>query len=221
MPAWLIPAITAAASIFGGAAKGASQSRQQTTQNNLQQDQLKTSQYGIQQNAILEALRQAEQANMNRAGLDLSRRTFSLNAPTTRMQQAARGSALANAQDVKVSHPRAHIPEISGGMRPSMLTPETRQLGELIARQALVAQMNGDTFEDVPGQDWQGGVMAGPGVTPQPQAGLFEKIGGAVGMGGAGLDAVQKAIQAYTQRQQQQPSGALPAAAGGWTPPTY
>jgi hypothetical protein len=52
-----------------------------TTQNNATQDNQRTSQYGINQAAILEALKAAEAGNMNRAGLDLSRRQFSLAAP--------------------------------------------------------------------------------------------------------------------------------------------
>ena len=195
---FLIPALTGLGGVLGGASKGASAGRQQETLNNATQDSQKTSQYGINQQAILEALKAAESGNMNRAGLDLQQRQFALNAPTTRMSQSARGSMLANAQDLQISHPRANIPTVTGGMRPSALSPETRQLGALVARQALMSQMKGDTFDAVPQQDWKSGVVAPPGVTPQPQASGLEKWGGIAGilgnLAGAGVSAYQQAI---------------------------
>jgi hypothetical protein len=202
---FLIPALTALGGVLGGAAKGASEGRQQTSNNQLSQDQIATSQYGINQQALMAALQQAEQGNMNRAGLDLSRRNFSLNAPSTRMNQAVAGSHLANAQDVTVSHPRATIPTITGGKRPSNMTPEARQLGAVIARKSLMDQMAGDTFEDVPQQDWQGGVLKAPGVQALPQASGFEKFAGAAGLVGSGLDAIMKRIQEQTQGKGQPP----------------
>ena len=215
----LIPALSAIGGILGGAAKGASEGRQQTAVNQSDQDKTLTSQYGINQQALLAALQGAEQGNMNRAGLDLSRRNFSLNAPTTRMNQAVAGSHLANAQDVTVSHPRATIPTITGGRRPSNMTPEARQLGELVARQSLMNQMAGDTFEDVPQQDWQAGVLKAPGVQQLPQASGFEKFAGIAGLLGSGLGGVNSAISQFTQRSPQ--VGYIPPQAGGWTPPTF
>jgi hypothetical protein len=195
----LIPALAALGGVLGGAAKGASAGRQQTAQNQLSQDQVRTQQYGVNQAALTAALREAESANMNRAGLDLNRRNFSLNAPSTRMAQAAAGSRMANTQDMTVSHPRAHTGSISGGPRPSDLTPEARQLGALIARQSLMNQMKGDTFEDVPQQDWQSGVLQAPGVTGLPQAGGFEKFGATMGLVGGGLDEIMRRIQQQSQ----------------------
>lgn len=223
--AFMIPLMLGAAAlgkVLGGASQGASAGRQLETQNNATQDSQKTTQYGINQQAILDALKQAESANMNRATLDLNQRNFALNAPTTRMQQSARGSMLANAQDVSVSHPRAHIPTITGGARPSALSPETRQLGALVARQTLMSQMKGDTFDAVPQQNWQGGVVAPPGVTPQPQASGLEKWGGIAGilgnLAGAGVSTYQQAIgqQANTRLP-----GSQTAQAGGWSLPQF
>ena len=222
--AFMIPLMLGAAAlgkVLGGASQGASAGRQLETQNNATQDTQRTTQYGINQQAILDALKQAESANMNRATLDLNQRNFALNAPTTRMSQSARGSMLANAQDLQISHPRANIPTITGGMRPSALSPETRQLGALVARQTLLDQMKGDTFDAVPQQNWQGGVVAPPGVTPQPQASGLEKWGGIAGILGnltsSGVGAYQQAIG-----QQMKPgTGAQTAQQGGWTLPHF
>lgn len=221
---FMIPLLvgSALAKVLGGASQGAAAGRQQTTQNNATQDTQRTSQYGINQQAILDALKSAESANMNRAALDLNRRQFTLDAPTTRMNQSARGSMLANAQDVKVSHPRAHIPTITGGARPSALSQETRDLGSLVTRQALMAQMAGDTFEDVPQQNWQGGVQTPPGVTPQPQASGLEKWGGIAGILGnlatSGVGAYQQAIG---QQMQTPITGAQTPQQGGWSLPQF
>ena len=223
--AFMIPLMLGAAAlgkVLGGASQGASAGRQLETQNNATQDTQRTTQYGINQQAILDALKQAESANMNRATLDLNQRNFALNAPTTRMSQSARGSMLANAQDLQISHPRANIPTITGGMRPSALSPETRQLGALVARQTLLDQMKGDTFDPVPQQNWQGGVVAPPGVTPQPQASGLEKWGGIAGilgnLAGAGVSTYQQAIgqQANTRLP-----GSQTAQAGGWSLPQF
>lgn len=223
--AFMIPLMLGAAAlgkVLGGASQGASAGRQLETQNNATQDTQRTTQYGINQQAILDALKQAESANMNRATLDLNQRNFALNAPTTRMSQSARGSMLANAQDLQISHPRANIPTITGGMRPSALSPETRQLGALVARQTLMSQMKGDTFDAVPQQNWQGGVVAPPGVTPQPQASGLEKWGGIAGilgsLAGAGVSTYQQAIgqQANTRLP-----GSQTAQAGGWSLPQF
>ena len=223
--AFMIPLMLGAAAlgkVLSGASQGASAGRQIETQNNATQDSQKTTQYGINQQAILDALKQAESANMNRATLDLNQRNFALNAPTTRMSQSARGSMLANAQDLQISHPRAHIPTITGGMRPSALTPETRQLGALVARQTLLDQMKGDTFDPVPQQNWQGGVVAPPGVTPQPQASGLEKWGGIASILGnlasSGVGAYQQAIG---QQANAKAPGGQTAAQGGWSLPQF
>jgi hypothetical protein len=209
---FLIPAIGALGSILGGASRGASAGRQQTTQNNAVQDTQRTSQYGINQVALTAALKAAEDANMNRGLLDLKRRDFSLDAPTTRMKQAAAGSRMANTQDMTVSHPRARTGSISGGPKPSDLTPEARQLGALIARQSLMNQMKGDTFEDVPQQDWQSGVLQAPGVTGLPQAGGFEKFGATMGLVGGGLEEIMRRIQ---QQSEGGGGGGVPRSGGG------
>lgn len=206
---FLIPAISALGGVLGGAAKGASEGRQNQAAYQMNQNNNATSQYGTNQQAVMQALQGAEKAGLDRAQLDLLRRQFGLQAPQQRMSNAARGSVLANVQDVQVSHPRAHIPTITGGARPSNLTPEARQLGALIARQSLMDQMKGDNFSEVPMQNWQGGVLPKPGVAGYPQAGGFEKFAGAAGLVGSGLGAIQDAIQQYAQRQRP------PAASGG------
>lgn len=220
--AFMIPLMLGAAAlgkVLGNAGKSASDARQTTTQNNAVQDAQRTSQYGINQDALQAALKAAEQANMDRAKLDLQQRQFGLDAPTTRMNQSARGSMLANAQDLQISHPRANIPTITGGIRPSALSADTRQLGALVARKALMDQMAGDTFSPVEQQNWTGSVLTPPGVTPQPQASGFEKVAGVAGLLG-GLAGAVTGTQRQNINQFIQP-GAQTAQGGGWTLPTF
>lgn len=197
----LIPAISAIGGVLAGAAKGASAGRQNQADYQSRQDQTRTSQYATQQAAMMRALENAEKAGLDRAQLDLLRRQFGLQAPQQRMSNAARGSMLANVQDVQVSHPRATIPTITGGARPSNLTPEARQLGALIARQSLMDQMKGDNFSEVPGQNWGGSVLAPPGTSQYPQAGGFEKFASIAGLIGSGLGAVNQGIQQQMDRR--------------------
>lgn len=214
MPFPLIPLIgSALGSLFGNMAGSRQNAR--TTQNTqtLTQDQIRSSQYNTQQQAVLAALQAAEKAGMDRAQLDLLRRQFGLNATNTRMGQAARGNLLSNVQDMTVSHPRATTGSIQGGIRPSALGPEARQMGNLVARQALMQQMQGDQFADVPGQNWGGAVLNQPGVSRLAQpSGLdaFLNIGALIG---GGVGAVGNALQ-----QSQQNIGDLVNRSG--VPPT-
>lgn len=96
--------------------------------------------------------------------LDYAR--FNLQAPGMRAENAARGSLMANVQDVQLSRPRGG-PGVQGGTRPSMLTPEARQLGQQMSRDALMQQMRGDVMP-----------------TPQPSAGKFDTLLNSLGYAG-------------------------------------
>lgn len=184
-----IPAMMAASAIASKIAASRAAKRQEDQRNNQISDVTKTTQYSTQQQAVLNALQAAEKAGLDRAQLDLIRRQFGLNATDQRMRQATRGGLLANVQDVQVSHPRANIPTITGGIRPSALGKDARDMGALVARQALMDQMKGDTFADVPGQDWTGAVLPKPGVTPGVQPTGLDTALNLIGAAGAGLGA--------------------------------
>jgi hypothetical protein len=110
-------------------------------------------------------------ANSN-ATTDLNQRQFALSAPGQRAGNAVRGDILANAQDATVSgvSPNIPVPTISGGLRPSMFSADTRALGANMSAQALREQQKGDTF--APPQalpDWQA-PPAAPTLTATPEA---------------------------------------------------
>ena len=107
--------------------------------------------YGLNRDALkLQGAEFGENARMNRGRLDLEQRDFALAAPGRRARTAVQGDTLANAQDVQVGGARIPIPQISGGLRPSMRSENTRALGRDMSRTALLGQMQGDTFEKPP-----------------------------------------------------------------------
>ena len=112
---------------------------------------------------------QRYQAGLQGAQTDLAQRRFGLEAPGQRAGNAVRGDILANAQDVSFSglpdRLASKIPTISGGLRPSIFSPATRQLGGLMSSQALSGQQAGDNFAPI-GQP--------PELTPLPSGNAFD-----------------------------------------------
>lgn len=127
-------------------------------------------------------------ANAN-AATDLAQRNFALTAPGKRAGNAVRGDILSNAQDVAFSGLPSNIPvpTISGGLRPSMFSADTRALGKDITSQARAAQAKGDTFAPLPDlptyQAPEGGLPnykagpAAPTLTGLPSGGATSAIG--------------------------------------------
>lgn len=126
-------------------------------------------------------------AGIGIGNLDLAQKRYALEAPGARAGQAVRGDILANAQDAKFNLPST-IPQmsISGGLRPSMFSANTRALGGELSASALANQRKGDTFAPLPTlPNYQGPTSAlptykapapyvnppkPPTLTPQPQA---------------------------------------------------
>lgn len=107
-------------------------------------------------------------AQLQGGNQDLNQRKFALGAPQARAGNAVRGDTLANVQDASVSGlpSRISVPTIGGGVRPSILSSDTRQLGQQMSRDALLGQMAGDKFAPAP--------TLAP-VNPLPQANALDK----------------------------------------------
>lgn len=140
---------------------------------------------GINNNYDMARVRAAqvlEDALQGRAGLDLKQRAFALTAPQQRASNAVRGDALAGLQDANVRGPIVHthgqVPQITGGMRPSLLSGNTRALGSQMSRDAMLGQMKGDTFTPLPPPQV-------PTITPPPQSGAADSILNGIGYAGA------------------------------------
>lgn len=137
-----------------------------------------------------------EDALSSRSTTDLNQRNFALAAPGKRATNSVRGDVLANAQDATLSGlpSRVNVPNISGGLRPSMMSSNTRQLGQSMSRDALLQQMAGDKFDAPPPMATFDKMPAPsiPSVTDLPQAGkldTFLNILGGVGSAAGAIGA--------------------------------
>jgi hypothetical protein len=115
---------------------------------------------------------------LNKAETDLAQRNYTLAAPGKRASNSVRGDILANAHDVAISGlPKGvNVPTITGGLRPSMFSDNTRALGGLMSTQALEQQRAGDQFAPLPDMPGYTAPPSAPGLTPLPQASTLDKI---------------------------------------------
>lgn len=149
-------------------------------------------------------LHSAEIAN---ADLDLRQRKFGLDAPGQRAGNAVRGDILSNARDVAFTgvSPKIPVPQISGGLRPSMFSDNTRALGANMSAQARREQEKGDTFAPLPNLPTYSGPTgslpdykslgvpppayvappSAPSLTGLPQSGALDNILGTAGTVGS------------------------------------
>lgn len=125
-------------------------------------------------------------AGVNVGNLNLAQQKQALSAPGQLAGQSVRGDVLANSQDATVSGLPSyiHVGNVSGGLRPSMLSASSRALGGQMSRNALADSTSGKFTTQAP-------LPTVPGATPLPSAGAFDKVlqGGAIG--GSFLDALK------------------------------
>lgn len=202
--ATVIPAILGGVgAVAGGISNGRAAGRAQEAGINTNQDLLKQRAAQMMEDALqsrgtldLQQKQMLENAQTSRGNLDLNQRQFALQAPGARATNAVRGDTLANAQDFSVNAgPRVKVPQISGGLRPSLMSDNTRSLGKEMSRQALMQQMQGDTFEKpgaLPTFDKMPAPQI-PGVTPTPQSSGLDALLNTLGGVGAGVGALQQA----------------------------
>jgi len=163
--AW-IPVIAsglgAAGAMAGRASQNRAAGRAAEADVTLQRDRDTSSRYAVQQNALLQAALMAENARLNRARLGIE-------APAARANQAAQGDALANVQDVSISGVPSHIrvPQISGGLRPSVLGPNARAAGRGLSSQALEALLSQSDVPEMPDYSQLAQGMPEPNALPQ------------------------------------------------------
>jgi hypothetical protein len=158
--------IGAGGQIAGAIAANRAAGRAQETGLNTNRDAVGTSQYGVGQNAQMQA-----------GQLDLSRQQFGEEARSRRARQAMIGDLLANIQDINVSVPGIQNASVTGGLRPSAMGELGRGAGSELSKQALLRLLQGDTFTG-------GEILPMPGLTPTPQANGLDRllsVGGSLG----------------------------------------
>lgn len=194
MPGFLLPLLTAGASLFGGAAKGSADQRQNENNQTQQKNQLLAQMYGMNQNATMNALTAGSAERLQQGNQELDRKQFALTAPRTRASQSVRGSILQNAQPLALSglpdRVSSRIPSMSGGLTPAMFSADTRALGGEMTRSALIDQLKGDEFAPMEQTDFSKGVLPMPALEELKKSGLLEQIMGSLGLAssvGAGI----------------------------------
>ena len=198
-------------SILSQIAAGRMSGRQLAAMLDLQRGQLQNQQYGTQMSGALGAGGLANQAystgTQGALGLGglanqqygqgsqnaLAGANFALQAPSVRAGQAVRGDILSNAQDVNVTPPAGvRMGQVSGGLRPSMFSPETRSLGRALSSQANEAVQNrsdvvnfpsAPALPTLPNAPSMPTLPTAPTLPTVPEAGALESILGGVGTG--------------------------------------
>jgi hypothetical protein len=138
--------------------------------------------------------------------LNQLRAQLALAAPSLEAKNAARGDVLANAQDATLSGLPSylHVPTISGGLRPSLFSGNTRALGANMSRNALLNNMSG---ADV------------PALTPLPQSTSVDTALQGLSLGGGLLNALAGG-NAFG-KSATSGGATTPGAGAGATTPTY
>ena len=179
----LIPLIGTGMNVLSGLGQGQTQNRMASMKNNADQDRIRL---------------QLEQLGLNTA-------QFNRQAPGARMGNAVHGDTIANVQDYQLGGSGRTL-SATGGLRPSLLSGGTRQLGADVSRQALLSQMGqggkSDPYTYTP-------QMTAP--TPVPQAGTLETIGNVAGTAGNALSIYQQLLK---QQQDQAARDTVPQGPG-------
>lgn len=203
--------ISAGVNTAGQIAKSRQAGRETQANQQVNVDQLNQRSYETGLGARTEGLKAQDAALLARAAGMLQEQAAARNAPSQRAANSVRGDILANVGDVSLSGLSSRIPkmEFTGGLRPSILSGNSRALGADMSRQALVDQLAGEKtpFADLPGADFSSVTNAGggPGGTPLPEGSKLDAALNAINMiGGLGASL-------YESQRPQTPTPAGPA----------
>jgi hypothetical protein len=192
--------ISAGAQIAGSYAASKAQGRAAESAINQRQDSGAQNAYATDKSLDLEALIRGYQAELDKAKGQLSEYETRLSAPQSRASNAVRGDILANVQDVGVSAPDGvNVTSFSGGLRPSLLSGNSRALGAQMSKEALLDALTGSPtpFSDMAPVDLSSITgRSAPAQTPLPQPSgmdrVMEQIGLWGGLASAGLNSQQQ-----------------------------
>lgn len=186
----VMPLITAGVGAAGQVAAARQAGRQAQAGAQVPVDQLNQRAYETDLSNKRQGLEAQDAAMLARAVGLLQEQAAGRKAPGERATNSVRGDILANAQDAEFNPGNGRIPthSFSGGLRPSMLSANTRALGADMSRQALLDQLGGEStpFSDLPAADYSSIINAegSPGATPLPQGGRMDSVLQAIGQYG-------------------------------------
>jgi len=175
----MLPALMAGAGllgrIFGGAGQNMASGRLAENNQRLDQARLTSAENLARANMM-------NSDNLNRAGLDMSRKTFLQNEPSVQAGQALRGNLMERIQPLRMTglsdRVQARMPQMNSII--DAIGPEARQSGKLLAQRGLTGLQNPTQFDPLPAQSLPPATMAA-----LKQSGLLEKIMGSLGLGGS------------------------------------
>lgn len=164
----------------------------------------------------LSAMNAETQAKLDRALGMLKEYESALSAPGARASNSVRGDILAGIQDATVSAPAGvNVTSFGGGLRPSLLSGNSRELGRQMSREALLSQMEGTPtpYTDLELPDFASiRNRTAPELTALPQPSGMDRVMEGIGTYGSMAAAIQQALQ----QRNQQPTAASTLA---MTPP--
>lgn len=189
-PNTAIDPYTQLANFFTSTAGGRANGRLQQALLDLQRGQLGNQQFGQTSQNVTAAGQQANQRFGQQSTNALNDAEFGLKQPAALAGNAVRGDILANAQDANVqAPPGVPMGHVSGGLRPSLLSAGTRELGGNMARNALLEQMKGPAHIAYPDAPTAPTYPTAPTLPDLPQASGLDSFlnaaGGASGVASA------------------------------------
>lgn len=192
--------ISAGAQIGASYAASKAQGRQAEAVANQAQDRGAQNAYATDKSLDLEALIRGYQAELDKAKGQLSEYETKLAAPQARASNSVRGDILANVQDVGFDAPAGvNVTSFSGGLRPSLLSGNSRALGGQMSKEALMDALSGTPtpYSDMTPVDLSSITgRTSPAQTELPQPSGMDKVMEQIGLWGglatAGLNSQQR-----------------------------
>jgi hypothetical protein len=177
--------INAGAQIGAAYAQSKAQGRAAEAVANQRQDQGAQNAYATDKSLDLEALIRGYQAELDKAKGQLSEYETKLAAPGQRAANSVRGDILANVQDVGFDAPAGvNVTSFSGGLRPSLLSGNSRALGGQMSKEALMDALSGSPtpFSNMAPVDLSSITgRTAPEQTALPQASAMDRVMEAIG----------------------------------------
>jgi hypothetical protein len=191
----------AAAQIASSYVQNRAAGKQAEAAANQTQDRNAQTSYTTDKSLDLQALLREYESQLARRDGMLKEYQAQLDAPAQRAANAVQGDILANAQDVYIDHPRANVVHANGGLRPSMFSGDTRALGGLMSKEALLSQMAGSPkpysqMDDIDLTEITR--RKAPELTDLPQTTPFDRVMSGLALGGAFATALNPPNQPTT-----------------------
>jgi hypothetical protein len=177
--------------------------------------------YATDKELDLRALVDQYRSELDRAKGVMSEYEMRLDAPGRRASNAVRGDILANVQDVGVNAPAGvNVTSFSGGLRPSLLSGNSRALGAQMSKEALLDALDGKDptpYSDMAPMDLSSITnRRAPAQTPMQQPSgmdrVMENIAMWAGLAGTAANAFQGAPRLSARALPAGTAAALPAA---------